>query len=391
MKPVSYYIVPLSSKSKSFKCIICNKTLTSDRIQRREDHVMNKHFKTAIYWNDDSEAIFQCKCSLYPNNSHYHCSKCNFIGFNQSDMKNHLLIHSETAKVLEVIVPKNFIDLSTSVDNADVPSEEIINIDDNFVAEDFDDIPGPRKRNYECTIEGCSKTFQFISSAKRHESTHSAASIQGCILKNTLVDAAEQIYLVRKTSRGSDYMVHVNLKEGSCRNSDCIASASINPNEILICRHARSAQSNDSSACDFHSITTELIESSTLSQTAKVAIVDLKNASEEELKPLIAEFSEDKTKFRNFSVYSTNSERAYVKCYFTDRNGQLNQAWSCDICSDNLKSNCVHIHCAMIITIVIIITIIIITVIITIVFIITIIHHSFYLKAQFPRRWYAIP
>lgn len=306
------------------------------------------------------EPIFDCFCGEpRPPKWHYHCPECGVIKHSNTSMKNHLITHSKleiaapVAPVAPPVVapkPTIDIDLTNSVGSQNdvvVDTIPIFEISDEKDVDYDNYVPEIRKRRFICTVESCQMTTEYRSQMTRHERTHTTDSINCNILKSAVVDATEQIYLVRSAVKGSDFKVHVNLRNETCRSRECIRSAS--NSEKLICRHVRSAQLSSSSVCEFHCITVDMVDASNLSQDKKHAVTELIMSAEEEQKPLIAEFSEDRRKIRNFSVYSSNSKRAYVRSFFNERNGQQCQAWTCDICSDISRSNCVHIYCAMII------------------------------------------
>ena len=219
-----------------------------------------------------------------------------------------------------------------------VPSSPALEVDE----EDFNEMNTSSRRLYECIHEGCGRRFNSTSELNRHERTHLAAN-RAWHLKSFLLDEEEGLFFVRTTTKGQDFKVHVNIKSGTCDNKDCLTSKE--DGSTLICRHIRSARSGNYSNCDFFNLTDELIENSHFSMEKKFSLRSLQDEADSNLKPMLAEQSDEKTNARHFSVFVTISERAYVKLTSP---GNVT-AWKCSYCSKELNSNCVHIHAAMII------------------------------------------
>ena len=208
---------------------------------------------------------------------------------------------------------------------------------------DYNQMNNSSRRSYECFNEGCGRRFNSPSELNRHENTHTSTAATLNALKSFLIDEDEGLFLVRSTYKGQDFKVHVNIKSGTCENRDCLTSVA--DGSSLICRHIRSARSGNYANCELFNLSEELIENSNFSSEKKVSLRSIQEEAEIDLKPLIAEQSDDRTKIRHFSVFVTKSERAYVKMASSLRV----ITWKCGFCSNEISNNCVHVHAAMII------------------------------------------
>ena len=202
--------------------------------------------------------------------------------------------------------------------------------------------PSAPNRQLECFYEGCGKTFFSTSELNRHERTHSARS--SMTLKSCVVDEDGDFYLVRVTGKGQDFKVHVRLNPPLCSNRAC--NSFRDDGSQLICRHIRSAMSSEKSECEYYTLNDDMFEGLPFSDEV---VADLKLLQEEAefcLRPFIAESSETKATSRHFSVFVSESERAYVRMTVT--NGDRHN-WKCDFCPKEIGGNCVHVHACMVV------------------------------------------
>lgn len=155
------------------------------------------------------------------------------------------------------------------------------------------------------------------------------------------IDEEEGIYFVRSTWKGQDFKVHVNIKTGSCSNTECNLVGF--EDSVIVCRHVRSSRAGNLVDCNFYNLSDEQIEQTRFSVEKKNALKNIQEAADEDQKPLISEWSESKDTSRHFSVYSSKSDRVYLKVMITPNSSN----WKCDTCSKETTSNCVQIYAAM--------------------------------------------
>lgn len=218
----------------------------------------------------------------------------------------------------------------------------IDSLDSNL--EDFDS----ERTLYECIIDDCGFTCPSSQELRAHERTHNQMVKINSSLKYSVIDPDEGIYFVRTTSRGNDFKVHVNLSKRTCSNGSCFND------RTLICRHMRSLNVADNAVeavnhvieeDEFEAQNDDGIDGNSLhvkrviAESKRTQILALQDAANVDCKPFVIECSECPSSVRNFSVFSSNSERAYVKVIFSGREAGNRSTWNCDICPDK----CIHI------------------------------------------------
>lgn len=331
----------IPSKS-SYKCILCGKISKSRDRSALLKHIIRMHLEKALHWGHVNTPL--CECNMPSNGGnpkHFHCHLCVFVvKSTEGDLLKH---HFESVHGIQrkhtIIIPDPVEEPCPSAISETVASLDIMLDEDRDSAETF----------YQCIVEDCPVICHDSQSIRAHERTHGNAKKADSSLKYMAIDPDGGIFFVRVAPRGCDYKVHVNLSRKYCSGSNCLRD------KTLICRHLRSIKvSQNAVEPIFHNIEEEAdtsedtTDDSTInvsikriiSASKRAEIIALQHAAASQCKPFVVEWSESPASIRNFSVFSSDSERAYVKVIYSRHGDGNHTTWHCDVCPMN---KCIHV------------------------------------------------